>query len=72
MRSWFSKRSYFYCVLSTFDLFLDDDDDDNPDVEADEAATEARSRPTVHTPGPWFDRILGACNSSAPLSFIYE
>lgn len=56
--------------MFTFDLFLDDDDDDNPDVEADEAATEARSRPTVHTPGPWFDRILGAWDSSASLSFI--
>ena len=41
-------------------LFADDDDDDNPEIEADEAAGEVRSRPTVHTPGPWFDRILGA------------
>jgi len=38
-----------------------DEDDDNPDVEADEAADAAasNSRSTVPSQGPWFDRILG-------------
>lgn len=61
-----TTQALVFCILgflAVASVLADDDDDDNPDVEADEAATEARSRPTVHTPGPWFDRILGLIHS---------
>lgn len=42
----------------------DQDEQDNPDVEADEAADAAAAgttnfRPSTHAPGPWFERIMG-------------
>lgn len=43
----------------------DQDEQDNPDVEADEAADVAAAagtsnfRSSTHAPGPWFERIMG-------------
>ncbi|XP_068678201.1 uncharacterized protein [Montipora foliosa] len=61
-----TKQALAFCILGLLAVsfvLADDDDDDNPEIEADEAAGEVRSRPTVHTPGPWFDRILGLIHS---------
>ena len=48
------------CVWPT----TEQDEQDNPDVEADEAADAAAAgttnfRPSTHAPGPWFERIMG-------------
>jgi len=62
-----SKQALACCILGLLAVVsaFEDEDDDNPDVEADEAADAAasNSRSTVPSQGPWFDRILGLIHS---------
>lgn len=66
-----TKKTLACCIfgfLAMVSAIEDQDEQDNPDVEADEAADAAAAasnspRSTTHSPGPWFDRLMGLIHS---------
>ncbi|XP_073257254.1 uncharacterized protein [Porites lutea] len=59
---------FIFGLLAIVSAIEDQDEQDNPDVEADEAADAAAAgttnfRPSTHAPGPWFERIMGLIRS---------